>query len=63
MAQDLGGPDAGQVAQGFAGRATKDLGGAADLGDVDMPAAAKEELKQLTPASYIGNAVAQAKRI
>ena len=30
---------------------------------LDMPAAAKEELKQLTPARYIGNAVAQAKRI
>ena len=30
---------------------------------LEMPAAAKEELKKLTPASYIGNAVAQAKRI
>ncbi|PZR45978.1 MAG: adenylosuccinate lyase, partial [Ectopseudomonas oleovorans] len=30
---------------------------------LDMPTAAKEELKQLTPARYIGNAVAQAKRI
>ncbi|QEN48941.1 adenylosuccinate lyase [Pseudomonas protegens] len=30
---------------------------------LDMPAAAKAELKKLTPASYIGNAVAQAKRI
>jgi adenylosuccinate lyase len=30
---------------------------------LDMPAAAKAELKLLTPASYIGNAVAQAKRI
>ena len=30
---------------------------------LDMPAAAKEELKQLTPASYIGNAIAQAKRV
>lgn len=30
---------------------------------LDMPAAAKAELKQLTPASYIGNAAAQAKRI
>ena len=30
---------------------------------LDMPQQAKEELKQLTPASYIGNAVAQAKRI
>lgn len=30
---------------------------------LDMPAAAKEELKQLTPARYIGNAAAQAKRI
>ncbi|WXL27598.1 adenylosuccinate lyase [Ectopseudomonas mendocina] len=30
---------------------------------LEMPEAAKAELKQLTPASYIGNAVAQAKRI
>ncbi len=30
---------------------------------LDMPAEAKAELKQLTPANYIGNAVAQAKRI
>ena len=30
---------------------------------LDMPTEAKAELKQLTPASYIGNAVAQAKRI
>ncbi|MCY1286025.1 Adenylosuccinate lyase [compost metagenome] len=30
---------------------------------LDMPAEAKEELKQLTPARYIGNAVAQATRI
>ncbi|MAB98589.1 MAG: adenylosuccinate lyase [Pseudomonadaceae bacterium] len=30
---------------------------------LDMPAEAKAELKLLTPASYIGNAVAQAKRI
>ncbi|MDO9322922.1 MAG: adenylosuccinate lyase [Pseudomonas sp.] len=30
---------------------------------LDMPVAAKEELKKLTPASYIGNAIAQAKRI
>jgi len=30
---------------------------------LDMPAAAKAELKLLTPANYIGNAVAQAKRI
>jgi Adenylosuccinate lyase (EC 4.3.2.2) len=30
---------------------------------LDMPAPAKEELKQLTPANYIGNAIAQAKRI
>ena len=30
---------------------------------LDMPADAKAELKQLTPATYIGNAVAQAKRI
>ncbi|MFZ3186050.1 MAG: adenylosuccinate lyase, partial [Pseudomonas sp.] len=33
------------------------------IDDLDMPAAAKEELKKLTPASYIGNAIAQAKRI
>ena len=33
------------------------------IDDLDMPAAAKEELKKLTPASYIGNAAAQAKRI
>ena len=30
---------------------------------LDMPAAAKAELKLLTPANYIGNAAAQAKRI
>ena len=30
---------------------------------LDMPAAAKAELKNLTPANYIGNAVAQATRI
>jgi adenylosuccinate lyase len=30
---------------------------------LDMPAEAKQELKKLTPASYIGNAIAQAKRI
>ncbi|MCF4993908.1 adenylosuccinate lyase, partial [Pseudomonas gessardii] len=30
---------------------------------LDMPAAAKAELKLLTPANYIGNAVDQAKRI
>jgi adenylosuccinate lyase len=30
---------------------------------LDMPAEAKAELKQLTPANYIGNAVAQARRI
>jgi adenylosuccinate lyase len=30
---------------------------------LDMPAEAKQELKKLTPASYIGNATAQAKRI
>ncbi|WP_413043444.1 adenylosuccinate lyase [Pseudomonas sp. YJ42] len=30
---------------------------------LDMPADAKEELRKLTPASYIGNAAAQAKRI
>ena len=30
---------------------------------LDMPAEAKAELKQLTPATYIGNAAAQAKRI
>ena len=28
-----------------------------------MPAAAKAELKLLTPANYIGNAIEQAKRI
>src|SRR3989338_715620 len=33
------------------------------IDSLDMPAAAKAELKLLTPASYIGNAVAQAKRI
>jgi len=31
--------------------------------DLDIPADAKEELVKLTPASYIGNAVAQAKAI
>ncbi|MNO04383.1 Adenylosuccinate lyase [compost metagenome] len=30
---------------------------------LDMPAEARTELKKLTPASYIGNAAAQAKRI
>jgi adenylosuccinate lyase len=30
---------------------------------LDMPADAKAELKLLTPANYIGNAAAQAKRI
>ena len=30
---------------------------------LDMPAAAKAELKLLTPANYIGNAIEQAKRI
>ncbi len=30
---------------------------------LDMPADAKAELKLLTPATYIGNAAAQAKRI
>jgi adenylosuccinate lyase len=30
---------------------------------LDMPAEAKAELKKLTPANYIGNAAAQAKRI
>ncbi|OYT94398.1 MAG: adenylosuccinate lyase, partial [Pseudomonas sp. PGPPP3] len=30
---------------------------------LDMPAAAKAELKLLTPANYIGNAIKQAKRI
>ncbi|MDP3847924.1 MAG: adenylosuccinate lyase [Pseudomonas sp.] len=33
------------------------------IDNLDMPVTAKEELKKLTPASYIGNAVAQAKRI
>ena len=31
--------------------------------ELDMPDAAKAELRELTPARYIGNAVAQAKRI
>ena len=30
---------------------------------LDIPDAAKQELKSLTPANYIGSAVAQAKRI
>ncbi len=30
---------------------------------LDIPAEAKAELRKLTPANYIGNAVAQAKRI
>ena len=30
---------------------------------LDIPEQAKAELKAMTPASYIGNAVAQAKRI
>ncbi|HAO76098.1 MAG TPA: adenylosuccinate lyase, partial [Pseudomonas sp.] len=30
---------------------------------LDIPADAKAELRKLTPASYIGNAAAQAKRI
>lgn len=30
---------------------------------LDMPDQAKAELKQLTPANYIGNAAAQAKRV
>jgi len=30
---------------------------------LDIPAEAKSELRKLTPANYIGNAVAQAKRI
>ena len=33
------------------------------IDQLDMPMEAKQELKKLTPASYIGNAVAQAKRI
>ncbi|MDY7565519.1 adenylosuccinate lyase [Pseudomonas sp. RTC3] len=33
------------------------------IDDLEMPAQAKAELKKLTPANYIGNAVAQAKRI
>ena len=33
------------------------------IDQLDMPTEAKQELKKLTPASYIGNAVAQAKRI
>jgi adenylosuccinate lyase len=30
---------------------------------LDMPAEAKQELRKLTPAAYIGNAAEQAKRI
>ena len=30
---------------------------------LDMPEAAKEALRELTPASYIGNAIEQAKNI
>jgi len=30
---------------------------------LDIPAAAKAELHKLTPAAYIGNAIAQAKRV
>ncbi|MCW3147779.1 adenylosuccinate lyase [Stutzerimonas stutzeri] len=33
------------------------------IDSLDIPAEAKAELRKLTPASYIGNAVAQAKRI
>lgn len=33
------------------------------IASLDMPEAAKEELRALTPASYIGNAAAQAKRV
>jgi adenylosuccinate lyase len=33
------------------------------IAQLDIPAAAKDELSQLTPASYLGNAIAQAKRI
>jgi adenylosuccinate lyase len=33
------------------------------IDQLEMPTEAKQELKKLTPASYIGNAVAQAKRI
>jgi adenylosuccinate lyase len=33
------------------------------IDQLEMPLEAKQELKKLTPASYIGNAVAQAKRI
>ena len=33
------------------------------IDSLDMPEAAKAELRQMTPASYIGNAVAQAKRV
>ena len=33
------------------------------IDDLDMPAEAKAELRKLTPANYIGNAAAQAKRI
>ena len=34
-----------------------------EIDSLDMPEAAKAELRQMTPASYIGNAVAQAKRV
>ncbi|MCQ4314521.1 adenylosuccinate lyase [Stutzerimonas zhaodongensis] len=33
------------------------------IDSLDMPAEAKEALRQLTPATYVGNAAAQAKRI
>ncbi|MHB0763670.1 adenylosuccinate lyase [Stutzerimonas sp. NM35] len=33
------------------------------IASLEMPEAAKEELRALTPANYIGNAVAQAKRV
>lgn len=33
------------------------------IADLEIPAEAKEELRKLTPAGYIGNAAAQAKRI
>lgn len=33
------------------------------IDSLDMPEAAKAELRQMTPASYIGNAAAQAKRV
>ena len=33
------------------------------IDSLEMPTEAKEELRKLTPANYIGNAIAQAKRV